>query len=87
MHPILGISEEEDAMPYMRGIRWWGGTIDRLIDNEIMLILSNSQLVSSPLDCEQGLLPSRPDSHIVLGGDVPEEQLYHSPIIGDDQLP
>ena len=50
MHPILSISEEEDAMPYMRGIRMRGDTIDRLIDNEIMPILLDGHLVSDPLE-------------------------------------
>ena len=50
MHPILSISAEEEAMPYMRGIRMQGGTSDRLIDNEIMPILLDGNLVSDPLE-------------------------------------
>ena len=51
MHPVISILEEENDMSYMRGIRMRGGTRDRLIDNEIMLFLSDGQLVSNPLDC------------------------------------
>ena len=50
MHPVLSISEDEETMSYMRGIRMWGGTSDRLIDNEIMPILSDGHLVSDPLE-------------------------------------
>ena len=50
MHPVLSISVEEEAMPYMRGIRIRGGTSDRLVDNEIMPILSDGHFVSDPLE-------------------------------------
>ena len=73
MHPVLSISAEEDAMSYMRGIRMWGGTSDRLIDNEIMSILSDGHLVSDPLERGQDPPISQPESHIVPGGNVPVE--------------
>ena len=42
VHLILKMLVEEAALPYMRGIRMWGGKAYYLIDNEIMLILSDA---------------------------------------------
>ena len=74
-------------MLYMKGIRMRGGTEGRLIGNEIMLILSDSQLVFDPLDRWQDPPQSQLESHTIPRGDVPEEKLHHSPIIGDNQSP
>ena len=73
MHPVLSISTEEKAMPYMRGIRMRRGTSERLIDNEIMPIFLDSHLVSDPLERRKDPPISRPESHIVPRENVPIE--------------
>ena len=76
IHSILKPSVKEAGKPYMHRIIIRGGKVDRLIDTEIIPLLSDGQLVSDSFNAESHPPPSRSERHAVPEEGVEAEQIY-----------